>query len=184
MLDAADRPHGRAQRIIVAGVSGSGKTTLAARIADLTGLPHTEIDSLYHGENWTPRPSFVHEVDRFTTEPRWVTEWQYRAVRQMLAERADTVVWLDLPFRVTLARVIRRTVRRRLTNEVLWNGNREGPLLRFFVDRDHIVRWAIRTRNKYRAAVRELESTQPHLQIVRLRSQREVETWLDTLTRP
>src|SRR3712207_7517851 len=41
-------PH-RPARVVVAGTSGSGKTTLAARIGRELGIPHVEIDALFHG---------------------------------------------------------------------------------------------------------------------------------------
>ena len=97
----------------------------------------------------------------------------------MLAERADLLVWLDLPFmRVTLPRVIRRTIRRRVHREKLWNGNVEAPFRTFFTDREHIVRWAISTRRKYDVQVPLMEMEYPHLVVVRLRSQNDVERWL------
>jgi adenylate kinase family enzyme len=169
------------RRILVAGVSGVGKTTLANRISRATGIPHTEIDALQHGENWTPRETFAHDVERFTREEQWITEWQYREVRPLLAERADTLVWLDLPTSLTMSRVIRRTFRRRVRREELWNGNIEGPLWTFFTERDHIIRWAWRTRRTWRRHVAEAAAEHPCLRIVRLRSTAEVARWLNSL---
>jgi adenylate kinase family enzyme len=65
----------------VAGTSGSGKTTLAARIAAVLKVQHVEIDALFHGPGWTPRPSFEADVHRFSAGPTWVTEWQNGSVR-------------------------------------------------------------------------------------------------------
>lgn len=181
MLSAVDRLDPPPLRILVAGVSGSGKTTLAQRISVATGIPHTEIDSLQHGPNWTPLDTFADEVDRFTRAQRWITEWQYRVVRPLLAERADTMIWLDLPVALTMSRVIGRTLRRRLRREELWNGNVEGPLRTFFTERDHIIRWAWRTRKSWRGKVADAAVAHPDLRIVRLRSTGDVERWLQTL---
>lgn len=104
----------------MAGVSGVGKTTLAGRIAALTGGPHTEIDALFHGPAWTPRPGFLGDVRSLIRTDAWTTEWQYDAARPLLAGNADLLVWLDFPFvRVTLPRLVRRTIRRRLSREEL-----------------------------------------------------------------
>lgn len=169
----------RPRRILIAGVSGAGKTTLAARIADAVDAPHTEIDGLFHGPDWTPREDFLDNVRNLVRAEAWTTEWQYSSARPLLAQHADLIVWLDPPFwRVTLPRVVRRTLRRRLRREVLWNGNIEPPLGTFFTNREHIVRWAISTRDKYRMRLTQLELDRPDLTIVRLRSQREVEKWL------
>jgi adenylate kinase family enzyme len=169
------------QRILVAGVSGAGKSTLARRISERTGIPYTEIDALRHGPGWVPRETFERDVEIFTRADRWITEWQYRELRPLLAERADTLVWLDLATVLTMTRVIRRTIQRRVRREQLWNGNFEGPLLRFFTERDHIIRWAWRTRNSWRGHVAEAAAAHPELRIVRLRSRSDVTRWLDSL---
>lgn len=179
MLSADDPFPQRPRRVVVAGVSGVGKTTLAARIAQVLGAQHTEIDALFHGPGWTPREEFLDDVHALIAEDSWVTEWQYANARPLLVERAELMVWLDLPFfTATLPRVIRRTVRRRLRREELWNGNIEGPLHTFFTHREHIVRWAWSTRHKYRRHIPNVDSEVPHLTVIRLRSQREVERWL------
>jgi len=169
------------RRIAIAGVSGVGKTTLAVEVARRLGIPHIEIDALHHGPNWTPWPEFVADVEAFTAGEAWVTEWQYATARDLVASRADLLVWLDLPYAITLARVVRRTVRRRVRREVLWNGNVEGPLHTFFTDPEHIVRWSISTRRKYRELVPAAAAAHPHLTVVRLRSRREVADWLSRL---
>ncbi|MCO7193320.1 AAA family ATPase [Pseudonocardia sp. McavD-2-B] len=169
----------RPRRVVVAGVSGVGKTTLAARLAPLLGAPHTEIDALFHGPGWVPRPSFLDDVERLTAADAWVTEWQYGTARPRLSARADMLVWLDLPFwTVTFPRVLRRTWRRSRDREVLWNGNVEPPLRRLFVDRENILRWAVSTRHKYRALVPAVAQEHPALTVVRLRSPREVDGWV------
>jgi len=181
MLTASDPLPARPRRILVAGVSGSGKTTLAGRIGQLLDLRHTEIDSLFHGPNWQPRADFMDDVAHLTSAPAWVTEWQYPAARPLLAERAELLVWLDFPVAVSMRRLIRRTVRRRLRREELWHGNMEPPFFTFMTDRDHIVRWGWRTRNLYKSRVPALERDFPGLCVVRLESPRAVEAWVENL---
>ena len=178
MLSAADPLPFRPRRVLVAGVSGVGKTTLARRLAALLGIPHTEIDALYHGPNWSYRESFLDEVRALAAQPGWVTEWQYRTARPLLVARADLLIWLDLPLRVTLSRLTRRTVRRRLRHEELWNGNHEAPLWHFFTSRDHIVRWAIGTRHDYRERIPAVEGMEDAPVILRIRTARDLERWI------
>lgn len=166
------------RRILVAGASGAGKTTLARRLADAAGLPYQEIDALYHGPDWTPRPSFVEEVDAFTAQPGWVTEWQYEPVRARLAERAQLLVFLDYSRARVMRQVMARTVRRRLRREELWNGNVEPPFHTIFSDPEHIVRWAWRTHGTRAALVADAAAANPGLEIVRLRHPRATEDWL------
>lgn len=179
--EAAQRPSRHPRRILVAGVSGSGKTTLARRASARLGLPHVEIDSLYHGPGWTPRESFLDEVSELAAQESWVVEWQYAVARPLLLERATELIWLDLPTWRTMWQVVRRTVTRRVRRQVLWNGNREGPLWRVLVDDEHIIRWAWRTRHKYTALTEEAVASRPDLVVVRLRSHREARAWLESL---
>jgi adenylate kinase family enzyme len=174
-------PH-RPRRVVVAGTTGSGKTTIARRIGTVLSLPVTEMDALHHGPAWMPRPEFMDDVETFSSADDWVSEWQYPQARGLLADRADTMIWLDVATPVAMMRVVRRTVRRRLRDEELWNGNKEAPLHTVFTDPEHIVRWAWRTRHLYRALVPEVEATHPHLVIVRLHDRSDVERFVTRLS--
>lgn len=79
-------PH-RPQRVLVTGSSGSGKTALARALSASLSLPYYELDALYHGPQWTPRPEFAADVATFAATGQWVTEWQYSAVRALLLAR-------------------------------------------------------------------------------------------------
>jgi len=81
-----------------------------------------------------------------------------------------------------MARNIRRSVSRSLRRTPLWNGNVEPPLWTILTDRDHIIRWAWRTRHQYDDVIELLARERPGLPVVRLRSQAETETWLASLT--
>ena len=179
MLSQSDPLPLRPQRIVVAGVSGVGKSTLALRIADVLGLPYTEIDALFHGPEWVPRPTFLAEVTELAAAPAWVTEWQYAPAREVLAARADLMVWLDLGTGTTMRRVILRTAGRRARRTELWNGNVEGSLWASFTSTDGIVRWAFATRHAYRRRVPDLVARRPDLDVVQLRTQRDVDEWLE-----
>jgi adenylate kinase family enzyme len=178
VLDAADPLPRRPRRVLVAGTSGSGKTTLAARVAAALQVPHVEMDGLFHGPSWTRRASFEDDVQRFSAGPCWVTEWQYSSVRARLAERADLLIWLDLPRITVMRQVVRRTVLRRLRRQRLWNGNVEPPLRTVFTDPEHIVRWAWNSHGRTAERVAALTAGRGDLPIVRLRSRAEIDRWL------
>jgi adenylate kinase family enzyme len=115
LLDAVASLPVRPRRILVAGTSGAGKTTVARRVAAVLNIPNIEIDALFHGPDWTPRDTFESEVHSFSAGSCWVTEWQYSRVRGIPAQRADLLIWLDLPRALVMRQVIGRTVRRRLS---------------------------------------------------------------------
>ena len=177
-LSYEDPLPARPQRVLVAGTSGSGKTTLAGRIGDALQVPHTEIDALFHGPGWTPRPEFEADVRRLAATPAWVVEWQYAQVRPLLGQRADLVVWLDLSRGLVLRQVALRTLRRRLNRRPLWNGNLEPPLWTLLTDPQHVVRWAWTTHPGGTLRITALAGQRPDLPVVRLGSRAAVGRWL------
>jgi adenylate kinase family enzyme len=167
-----------ARRILVTGSSGAGKSTLRETISTILHLPTVEIDSLHHGPNWTPRPTFAADVDHFTSGPNWVIEWQYSQVRALLLGRADILIWLDHSRWTVAHRVVRRTLRRPIHRIELWNGNHEPPLRTIFTDGDHIIRWAWRTHHKRRHEALDVASHTGSPLVVRLAGQTQVDAWV------
>ena len=114
------------RRVLVVGMSGAGKTTAARRVGARLGLPFHEMDALALGPNWSQPPGLVDEVKRLAAEPSWIFDsWGYPAVRDIMWQSADTILWLDYPATVVLPRLIRRSVVRTATNAELFGGNRE-----------------------------------------------------------
>jgi len=167
-------------KIVVVGTSGSGKTTVARELARRHGVPHVELDALFHGPNWaeTPAEEFRRRVAAATDGDGWVVDGNYESkLGDLVLGRADTVVWLDLPLRVALARVTRRTVGRIRTGEELWSGNRESWRGGFFGWESMFV-WTIRSHLRNRRVRPGRFERHPNLRIVRIRSAREVESYL------
>jgi adenylate kinase family enzyme len=176
------------RRISVVGSSGAGKSTLARAVAKRLKVPYVELDAFMHQPGWQPRPDseFMEEVQRATSAQGWVVDGNYRrfVIEGPVWERADTVVWLDLPRRTVMRQVIVRTVRRALTREVLWNGNRE-PLSNF-ISRDpdeNIILW---TWVKYDEFVQRYRDgmSDPRwrdITFIRLRSHSEAKRWLESI---
>jgi hypothetical protein len=99
--------------------------------------------------------------------------------RELVWPRADTIVWTDLAKWRTIARVVRRTIRRSLSGVELWSGNREH--LRGALGRDELLRFAWRAYPKYRrrySAIRE-DPELAHLTVIRLGTPRSVRAWLE-----
>lgn len=176
------RPVGR--RIAVAGTSGSGKTTLARQLAQRLGCPHIEADALFWGPNWTKTPldEFRARVDQATAGDCWTFDGNYSKVRDLSWGRADTLVWLDYPLLVVLWRLLRRTLRRCLGLETLWNGNCETFWKHLFT-RDSLFLWALQTHQRHRRQYPLLLQRPEfaHLAVIRLRSPRETAAWLASL---
>jgi adenylate kinase family enzyme len=173
------------QRVSVVGNAGSGKSTLARRVATVLGVPYVELDAIHHLANWEPiaPEEFAAAVSEIAATDSWVIDGNYRTVvvDGPVWERADTVVWLDLPRPVVMRQVVGRTLRRLVTREELWNGNRES--IRDLVSWDpqrSIVRWTWTQHTKYRDRFTGAMAS-PHLarlDFVRLPRHADAESWL------
>jgi adenylate kinase family enzyme len=174
------------RRVCVIGNSASGKSTLAQAVAAKLELPYLELDSVYQGPEWTPRPEFRDEVKAFVSGDRWVVDGNYTTAgtTEIVWPRADTLVWLDPPRRVVMSRVIRRTGKRLLTREVLWSGNRErlSNLVRADPE-ENIVLWAWTRHNQVRSEYEQhlTDGTWEHLDVYRLRDRDAVKRFLAAL---
>ena len=170
----------RPRRINVRGAPGVGQSTFSAALAQRLELPYVELDALHHGPNWSePTIEEFHARVRraMETAPQgWVIDGSYDSeLGDMVVTAADTLVWLDLPLRISFRRVWRRTMHR-IRNEVeLWNGNRETWRDQF-ASRETIFLQTIRAHRRHR---REWPSKfRHHPRFVRLRSDSEVRRWL------
>lgn len=171
------------RRLLVAGSSGAGKTTMARRLSAILGTPRYELDALHHGPGWVKRPQFEADVEAFSGGPCWVTEDQYHsALGDLLWERADTLIWLDLPRRTVMQRVVRRSLVRASTRRELWNGNREG--FRDWVDPEHPIRWSWAQYDRDREETAERVGRHPRLTVIRLQSAAAARRWTSSLARP
>lgn len=129
-------------RIALVGPVASGKSTLSTAISAHTGLSSIDLDELFWGPHWTPldTPVFHKGVRDRLAEPTWIADGNYGGeVAEMLLDRAELVLWLDLPLRVCLPRLVNRSLHRAATGEELFAGNRET--FRHLLAPDSILRW-------------------------------------------
>ena len=174
------------RRVVVLGTSGSGKTTFASKLARRLGIPHVELDAIRHQVGWVELPDdlFRDRIRGVAATERWVVDGNYGGVgtRDILWPRAATIVWLDTPLAVNLWRVTRRSVKRIITREVLWNGNRESARS-FFFSRDSLFVWVLRGhRRRRRELPRQLARPEwAHLRVYRFARAGDAERWLATV---
>lgn len=172
------------RRVSVAGTSGSGKSTLARELAGVLNVPCLELDSVFHQPGWAPLPreEFRERVASFVAGDGWVVDGNYSKVRDLVWAKADTVVWLDLPRYLVMRRLIARTVRRVVTRQVLWNGNRESWRAFFSLDPEQSIiiwGWTTHAANRELYLTASADPANAHLTFIRLRSPRAVQTLLD-----
>lgn len=162
---------------VLASASGNGKTTFGRALAQRLGVPFVELDALNHGPNWTEAsPAELRaKVEPTLALDGWVIDGGYlNKLGGLVLEHADTVVWLDLPTRIWLPRLWRRTRRRIRGEEKLWNDNKESWRTAL-VGRDSLFVFALRTQFTRR---RSYPSRLAPYNVVRLRTQGEVDRFL------
>ena len=162
---------------VIASASGSGKTTLGRELARRLDVRFVELDALVHGPGWveTPDDELRAQVEPLVASEGWVIDGTYqRKLGDLVLEAADVVVWLDLPIRVWLPRLVRRTARRLWRRERLWNGNRES-LAGAVWGRESLFVWAFRSHFGRR---RESPRALAPYPVVRLRTTADVEAFL------
>jgi adenylate kinase family enzyme len=175
-------------RVSVVGSSGSGKSTVARAVANRLDVPWIELDAVNHQPDWVPLPveQFRAEARSLAEEEAWVIDGNYYqiGVLDIVWERADTVVWIDLPKATVMWQLIRRTLHRSITRQVLWNGNRER-LRSIFKKKpeDNVVLWAWtrfdEQRERYEAAM--ADPRWASIEFVRLGSRKEAHMFLSSL---
>ena len=182
------------KRIVVIGTTSSGKSTLAEQLAKKLGLDLIELDALHWEPNWKEAEVevFRKRVETVTSLRRgksedssgWVVAGNYHIVRDLIWPNAQAVIWLDYPFPIVFWRLLTRTIRRAVTQEELWNGNREtfwGHLKIW--SQDSLFNWLFKTywrRKRETPALLNLPEHK-HLELIHFKHPREAEEWLNSL---
>lgn len=176
------------RRIQVIGNSCSGKSTLGEELANRLSVPFVELDAL----NWLPGWVALNDTDPDQLEDRireateggaWVVAGSYRGFcERIFWERLEILIWLDLPMRTLVRRVLVRSWRRWRSQELLWGTNTEcfWPHLKFWNTEDSLLAFivAMHRRKRRRMLETAADPRWNHIRIIRLRSQAEVSEFL------
>jgi adenylate kinase family enzyme len=177
------------KRVIVIGNSGSGKSTLAEQLAATMAVPFIELDALHWEPNWQMADTDVfRERVRQAIEPEaWVMAGNYTSKQQDVSwPAADTIIWLDLPFRTVMSRITRRCWQRHRDQEDLWGtGNQENfwDHLKLWETEESLFAYIIKT-HRPRRRLFESYTRDPqwsHITFIRLRSPEAVDYFLHRL---
>ncbi|MCB5274379.1 hypothetical protein BJG92_01912 [Arthrobacter sp. SO5] len=179
---AAKPTRSAPSRVLFYGVTGSGKSSAARAFARATGLPEFSADD---DIGWLPgwQQRTIEEqrgtAAAIAAQERWVLDSAYGVWRDVVLPRAELVVGLDYPRWLSLARLVRRTLRRAITREPVCNGNQE-TVARIFIQ-DSIIRWHFRSFTRKRQVMRALQADPGMPTTILFRHPRELEAWLAQL---
>ncbi len=160
-LAARGRYVSTTMKVWITGPPGAGKSWLARELSVRLGIPTHDLDSAYWRTGWmvASGSEFDEEVSRIVDPDEWIVDGFYPRATKSLTDRADVLIWLDPPAGLCIRRVIRRSLRRILSREELWAGNRES--WNTLLGRRSMLLWAWTSRRAVRqtlsAAAAEIE---------------------------
>jgi adenylate kinase family enzyme len=164
------------ERILVIGPCGAGKSTLARQLGERLGLPVFHMDQLNWQPGWIGRgkAELRKQLDGVVIQPRWIIDGNYGGTLPPRLERADTVIYLDFPIRLCLARLLRRiwTWRGRSRPDMP-DGCPERFDLAFFF---YVLQWNAGPRLRTEAALIGHEH-----KLIRMASPNALDRWMDSL---
>ena len=167
-------PH---RRIVVVGTTGSGKSTMAERLANKISGEFIELDALHWEPNWMEAPLdvFRSRVTMATQAQAWVVAGNYHVVRDLVWECAEAIVFW---------RLTTRTIKRAVTQEELWNGNRERFWWHFKLwSDDSLFKWLFKTYWRRKREYPQLFALpeHEHLKVIHFRTPQETEEWMTSI---
>lgn len=97
---------------MIIGVSaGVGKSTFAMRLGKALKLDVFHLDSFYWKQGWVESSleEFTEKQEKMLSHySSWIVEGNYSSTIKLRADHADTIIYLELPLRICLYRVIMR----------------------------------------------------------------------------
>ncbi|WP_197714515.1 hypothetical protein [Priestia endophytica] len=97
--------------IMVVGIfPGVGKSTFARRLGEALHIEVHHLDALFWKPNWVEASleEFSKSQQDIIPRDQWIIEGNYKNTFQIRLQRADTVIYLELPLHVCLYCVLKR----------------------------------------------------------------------------
>jgi adenylate kinase family enzyme len=101
------------QRVMIVGTGGAGKSWLARRLGEATGLPVIHLDREFWKPGWVQPATEEWEarIRELIAEERWIHDGNYSGTMDLRMQRADTIVFLDVPRWRSITGVVGRRLR-------------------------------------------------------------------------
>jgi adenylate kinase family enzyme len=163
-------------RVAVVGSIGVGKSVLAQRLGALLQVRVYDFDDLYwrRDRERLPADEWAALLGKILGERRWILDGFPLSVTVEPLDRADTVLFLDLPRWTSIFSVVRRELTRRSRSR-----NRSQERARMF--NALLFRWIWRFPIDHRADLLGALSRNRSQQVLIFRSRREVRRFLSSV---
>ncbi|WCT54708.1 AAA family ATPase [Paenibacillus kyungheensis] len=162
-------------RVIVIGCSGSGKSTLSQKLHKILQLPIIHLDRYY----WqaTEQGAWDQKVTEFALTDRWIIDGNYSRTLDIRIERADVIVFLDMPRWLCMYRIVKRRIQ--------YHGRTRPDLNEDCPEKLDIgfLKWVWNYRKRNRVKTLEkLEQVKQHKKVVIIRNKKQLEELVDQLS--
>jgi adenylate kinase family enzyme len=172
------------KRIAIVGSSCAGKTTLSKRLEKHLKLKRIELDAINWQPNWQELnyDEFREIVAHESAKGAWIIDGNYNSrMDGEVLRKADTIIWLNLPFHVVYGRLFSRLYQRIIKGEELWNGNREN-LWNTLFKWDSLLYWIPRRYRIIQKGYRRCFSSPEHAKkLVEFNDAASIDRWLVTI---
>lgn len=160
---------------------------MAERLANKIGGEFIELDALHWEPNWMEAPLdvFRSRVTMATQAQAWVVAGNYHVVRDLIWKCAEAIIWLDYSFPIVFWRLTTRTIKRAVTQEELWNGNRERFWWHFKLWSDEsLFKWLFKSYWRRKREYPQLLALPEyaHLTLIHFKTPQEANEWLKKLS--
>ena len=98
---------------MVIGCSGSGKSTFSRKLASILDLELHHLDQYYWKPNWeeTPQSEWKEIVKKLASGSEWIIDGNFGGTMDIRIDRADTIIYLDIPTYKCLWRITKRIIK-------------------------------------------------------------------------
>lgn len=168
------------KRIAIIGNAGSGKSTLSLKLYTITGLPVYYLDQYFWRPGWvrTNPDEYKKMHDAICDKEEWIIDGINLRVVEYRIQKADMVIFLDLPRYICLWRILKRTFKN-YGKET--QSSSKGCPERFNWEYIKFLKWVWDFNKKYPDAIRELLNRySDQKQVYVFRSQQEVDHFIRT----
>lgn len=100
---------------MVIGCCGAGKSTLSFQLAEHYGLPLVHLDKLFWKSGWieAERDEWTAKHQEIIDQDRWIIDGNFSSTMSQRLERADLIIYMDLPRWLCLWGILKRWVKYR-----------------------------------------------------------------------
>ena len=101
------------EEILVLGVSVDvGKSSFARKLSEKTATPVHHLDSYFWKPGWaeSTHEEFSEKQQALVKRDCWIIEGDYTATYVIRRQKAETIIYLELPLMVCLYRVVKRRI--------------------------------------------------------------------------